>query len=275
MTRRQITILPVILAFAVWLGSVCDGLAAATPNAGRLDARVTSIVYQANNVVRVAATYGISTMIIFDEEETFETIAVGDSESWDVVPTEKGNILFVKPKARNVSTNLNIVTTRRIYYLELNDFAPQDARQVFGIRFVYPDRDLNASLRKEAEARAGYPNIAGIDKTNVNLDYSFSGDTGLKPLMLFDDGRKTFFKFGPIVPAIFAVNADFSETLRNFRREGEYIVVDGTATQFTLRDGDQWTCIFNLQKPDFGQPSPDIMGPAPDTDATRRRRSGN
>lgn len=248
---------------------------AETPAAGRLDPRVTSVTYQPNNVVRVFATYGISTMIIFDEDEKFETIAVGDTDSWDVVPTDKGNILFVKPKARNVATNLNVVTTKRIYYLELNDFAPEANKKVFGIRFVYPDKDLNASLRKESEARARYPNIAGIDKANVNIDYSFSGDGDLKPLMVFDDGKKTFFKFARQVPAIFAVNTDFSETLRNFRREGDYIVVDGTATQYTLRDGDQWTCIFNLRKPDFGQPAPSIMGPAPDDKATMRRRSGN
>lgn len=249
--------------------------AAETPSAGRLDARVTSVVYQPNNVVRVFATYGISTMIIFDEDEKFETIAVGDSDSWDVVPTDKGNILFVKPKAKNAATNMNVVTTKRIYYLELTDFAPEDNKKVFGIRFVYPDKDLNASLRKEAEARAAFPNIAGIDKANVNIDYSFSGDPGLKPLMIFDDGKKTFFKFGPKVPAIFAVNADFTETLRNFRREGDYIVVDGTATQYTLRDGNQWTCIFNLRKPDFGAPDPGVMGPVFDDKASKRRRSGN
>ncbi|MFS8056325.1 P-type conjugative transfer protein VirB9 [Rhizobium sp. BR 317] len=262
-----------ILAVAVTFTT--GAFAAETPSAGRLDPRVTSVVYQPNNVVRVFATYGISTMIIFDEDEKFETIAVGDSESWDVVPTDKGNILFVKPKAKNVSTNMNVVTSKRIYYLELNDYAPEDNKKTFGIRFVYPDKDLNATLRKEAEARVGYPNISGIDKANVNIDYSFSGDGTLKPLMIFDDGKKTFFKFGPKVPAIFAVNSDFSETLRNVRREGDYIVVDGTETQYTLRDGNRWTCIFNLRKPDFGQPDPAIMGPAPDNKATMRRRSGN
>ncbi|WP_183940437.1 P-type conjugative transfer protein VirB9 [Rhizobium paranaense] len=262
-----------ILAVAVTFTT--GAFAAETPSAGRLDPRVTSVVYQPNNVVRVFATYGISTMIIFDEDEKFETIAVGDSESWDVVPTDKGNILFVKPKAKNVSTNMNVVTSKRIYYLELNDYAPEDNKKTFGIRFVYPDKDLNATLRKEAEARVGYPNISGIDKANVNIDYSFSGDGSLKPLMIFDDGKKTFFKFGPKVPAIFAVNSDFSETLRNVRREGDYIVVDGTEAQYTLRDGNRWTCIFNLRKPDFGQPDPATMGPAPDNKATVRRRSGN
>lgn len=269
-------IIRILLAAALTaIGSLETASAAQTPASGRLDPRVTSVVYQPNNVVRVFATYGISTMIIFDEDEKFETVALGDTESWDVVPTDRGNILFVKPKAKNVTTNMNVVTTKRIYYLELNDYAPEDGKKVFGIRFVYPEKDLNASLRKEAEARAANPNMAGIDKANVNIDYSFSGDSKLKPSMVFDDGKKTFFKFGATVPAIFAVNADFSETLRNFRREGDYIVVDGTATQYTLRNGDQWTCIFNLRKPDFGAPDPDIMAPSLDDKAKTRRRSGN
>lgn len=263
------------LAGMMIIASLPFAFAAQTPASGRLDPRVTSVVYQPNNVVRVFATYGISTMIIFDEDEKFETVALGDTDSWDVVPTDRGNILFVKPKAKNVTTNMNVVTTKRIYYLELNDYAPEDGKKVFGIRFVYPEKDLNAALRKEAEARAANPNISGIDKANVNIDYSFSGDGKLKPLMVFDDGKKTFFKFDAPVPAIFAVNADFTETLRNFRREGDYLVVDGTATQYTLRDGRQWICIFNLRQPDFGAPDPDIMAPAPDEKATTRRRSGN
>ncbi|WP_426289752.1 P-type conjugative transfer protein VirB9 (plasmid) [Ensifer adhaerens] len=249
--------------------------AAQAPRPGSLDSRVTSVVYQSNNVVKVSATYGISTMIIFDEDEKFETISLGDTDSWQVAPSEKGNILFVKPIAKNVATNMNVVTTKRIYFLELNDHAPTDGKQVFGIRFVYPEKDLNASLRRQAEYRAANPNMANIDRANVNIDYSFSGDPALKPTMIFDDGKKTFFKFDSRVPAIFAVQSDFSETLRNFRKEGEYIVVDGVATQFTLRDGNQWTCVFNLRKPDFGAPDPDVLGPAHDTTATKRRRSGN
>lgn len=255
------------------LGSAAN--AAQTPKRGSLDQRITSVVYQENNVVQVSATYGISTMIIFDEDEKFQTISLGDTDSWQVVPAERGNILFVKPTARNVTTNMNVVTTKRIYYLELRDNAPKAGRGVFGIRFIYPEKNLNAQLRKEAKERAAWPNISSVDKANVNIDYSFSGDARLKPLMVFDDGAKTFFKFGHRVPAIFAVNSDFSETLENFRKEGDYIVVDGTSTQFTLRDGNQWVCIFNLRKPDFGNPDPGVLGPAEDLEATKRRGSGN
>ncbi|MDX0973277.1 conjugal transfer protein TrbG [Sinorhizobium medicae] len=264
-----------LLSAAVSAAILTHAHAAQTPRPGNLDARVTSVVYQPNNVVKVAATYGISTMIIFDEDEKFETISLGDTDSWQVAPAEKGNILFVKPVAKNVTTNMNIVTTKRIYFIELNDYAPDANKKVFGVRFVYPEKDLNAALRKEAEYRAANPNVSSIDKANVNIDYSFSGDPALKPSMIFDDGKKTFFKFNGRVPAIFAVQSDFSETLRNFRKEGEYLVVDGVATQYTLRDGNQWTCIFNLRKPDFGAPDPDVLGPSLDQQASKRWRSGN
>ncbi|TIU06201.1 MAG: conjugal transfer protein TrbG, partial [Mesorhizobium sp.] len=55
-------------------------IAAQTPKGGSLDRRITSVVYQENNVVQVFATYGISTMIIFDEDEKFQTISLGDTE---------------------------------------------------------------------------------------------------------------------------------------------------------------------------------------------------
>jgi type IV secretion system protein VirB9 len=254
---------------------VSSAHAAQTPKGGRLDKRIASVTYRQDDVVQVFTAYGISTMIIFDEDEKFQTISLGDTESWQVVPADKGNIVFVKPIARNVTTNMNVVTDKRIYFLELHDFEPGSDRQVYGIRFLYPEKNLNAALRKEAEQRAAWPNITGLDKANINIDYSFSGDARLKPTMVFDDGRKTFFRFATRVPAIFAVNADFSETLRNFRKEGEFIVVDGVSAQFTLRDGDQWICIFNLRKPDFGAPDPGILGPVEDDSAVKRRRSGN
>jgi type IV secretion system protein VirB9 len=266
------TVLAAALCLAA-LNSVAS--AAQTPKGGSLDRRVTSVVYQENNVVQVLATYGISTMIVLGDDERFQTISLGDTDSWQVVPSEKGNILFVKPIARNVTTNMNIVTDKRIYYLELRDGAPKAGREVFAIRFIYPQKKVDAALRREAEQRAAWPNISTIDKANVNIAYSFSGDARLKPLMVFDDGAKTFFKFDRRAPAIFAVNSDFTETLENFRKEGDYIVVDGTSKQFTLRDGDQSICIFNLAQPDFGAPDPGVFGPVEDPVATTRRRSGN
>ena len=245
-----------------------------TPRSGPLDQRITHVTYQANNVVKVRAAYGISTMIVFDETEKFQTLSLGDTDSWQIVPAAAGNILFVKPIARNVPTNLNIVTDKRLYFLELVDQAPGN-NDVFGIQFVYPENALNDKLREEATIRAANPAISNIDKANLNINYSFSGQDALKPVEVFDDGKMTFFRFGNRMPAIFKVNLDFTETLVNFRREGDYIVIDGTAAQYTLREGDIWTCIFNLRVPDITAPDPYISAPALDAQATLRPRSNN
>lgn len=132
------------------------------------------ITDRANDVVRINATYGISTMIIFGDDEKFETIALGDTESWQVVPTDKGNILFIKPVAKDASTNLNVVTSKRIYYFEMFDHDRAEEKKVFGIRFVFPENNVDDALRKEAEMCVSYPNISNIDRANMNIDYSFS-----------------------------------------------------------------------------------------------------
>lgn len=272
--KRAGPLFPALLSFAL-CSITPSAIAAQSPHPGRLDGRVTEITYRANDVVRINATYGISTMIIFGADEKFETIALGDTESWQIVPTEKGNILFLKPVAKNVSTNLNIVTNKRIYYFELFDHDRAEEKKVFGVKFIFPEEKLDASLRAEAEQRASFPNISSIDKANINIDYSYAGNTALRPLKVFDDGVKTYFQFGAKIPAIFGVNNDFSETLVNFRKEGEYIVVDGVLPQYTLRDGNEHTCVFNLGKPDYDAPDRFNEAPKKDASAVIRKRSGN
>lgn len=265
----------ILISLCLFLVSTAILHAAQNPVPGRLDPRVTTVIYQSNNVLKVKATHGISTAIIFEEDERLETIALGDTESWQVTPNERKNILFVKPVANNVPTNMNIVTNKRMYFIELVDNKPSAEKQVFGVRFIYPDNAATSAMRKEAEYRAANPNISKIEKENVNLDYSFSGSQSIKPTMIFDDGNKTYLKFKGKIPAIFSVNSDYSESLVNFRKEGEYIVIDSTATQYTLRDGTTWTCIFNLRKPDFAAPNPYILAPKNETSTSKRRGSGN
>lgn len=255
------------------LAFVNSAYAAQTPKPGQLDGRIRSVTYQENNVVKVYGTHGTSTMLVFSTDEKFETIAVGDSQSWEVIPSGSNNILFVKPIAEDVRTNMNIVTNRRIYHFDLIDNPPSNGKHTFAIRFVYPGEKVNAEIRAEAEERVKFPNISNIEKDNINLDYSFTGEAKFKPTKIFDDGNKTFIEFPKNrVPAIFRVNPDLTETLINFRREGEYIVIDGEHTQLTLRDGTEFICLFNLRKPDFGAPVADITGPRVQNPKRKKRR---
>ncbi|MFW8583929.1 TrbG/VirB9 family P-type conjugative transfer protein [Rhizobium beringeri] len=123
--------------------------------------------------------------------------------------------------------------------------------QTFKLQFMYPE-DVGlkgtAELWKQAQDAERNPNIKNIRRDKVNYDYGFKGSDAAKPLWVFDDGLKTFMKFTGDVPAIFIVDNKRRESLVNYRREADYIVIDTVSRQWTLRYGtENETCLFNLR----------------------------
>lgn len=228
------------------------------------DPRIKNLVYREDDVIRLELVYGISTMILFGEGETVETISSGDSEGINAEPSKDLSILFVKPVADGLATNLSVTTNRRnyVFYLTAKELNGDDP--TFKVRILYPgderarrleeaETSRRAAVRAEAQSRTANPNIKQLSKADVNLDYGFKGSGENRPELVFDDGRKTYFKFTSDIPAIFTVDRSRNESLVNHRREGDYIVVDGVKTQWTLRDGDEVTCLFNMAVPDPGE----------------------
>jgi type IV secretion system protein VirB9 len=83
---------------------------------------------------------------------------------------------------------------------------------------------------------------------------------------VFDDGIKTFMKFSGDTPAIFIVDKRRRESLVNYRREQDYIVIDAVSRQWTLRFGTETeTCLFNLRTAPADEPPPieGVVGPKP------------
>jgi type IV secretion system protein VirB9 len=231
------------------------GLAAASqvahaeiaPSPGRQDTRIRSVPYQRDNVVTVWGTRGISTIVVFGDDEKIETVALGDSLAWQAVPDQSKRYLFIKPLEKDAATNMTVVTRKRIYSFVLRSGGGAQ-RVVFKVRFTYPDDEAAARLMAKAEAMAAFPNKRAAENSGYrNFDYSYKGHLTVKPQIVFDDGTKTYFRFSGDVPGIFLVHADRTETLVNYRREGDMVVVDKTAAQWTLRNGDDTACVFNLR----------------------------
>lgn len=245
--------------------SASPAWAEAEPLPGRADPRIRTIVYNENNVVGVDATYGTSVMLILGEGEHIETITLGDSVAWKVEPNKRGNIVFLKPVAPHAATNMNIVSDRRTYVFALRSNAASVRGQVYTIKFRYPGEDRDAKLEEEAARLINDPNRKAFNVKHANTDYGYKGSDALKPVAVFDDGKKTWFQFqgeesqgspdakhpgvaiGGEVPAIFIVDQDRNESLQNFRREGKFLVVDKISRQWTLRSGNVSTCVFNLR----------------------------
>ena len=262
--------LALIISLLAW--DARPALSEIVPVATSGDERIKRLIYRDNDVVVLELTYGISTMITFGENEAVETVSTGDSEGIAAEPSKDQSVLFVKPIAQSIQTNLSVTTNLRNYVFfvtaaELNGQTP-----TLKIEIVYPTDEearrlqleidrRRAAVRAEAERRVGDPNISQLSKEDVNLDYGFKGSPVSKPTLVFDDGVKTFFQFQGEVPAIFSVDRRRNEQLVNYRREGDYIVVDAVRTQWTLRNGPEDTCLFNLAVPDPGTGAESPLGP--------------
>ena len=143
---------------------LCGGAAQAetAPRALKADERIRTVAFEKDNVVFLAGTMGVSTMIVFDDEETIATVAMGDSLSWQAVPDQSKHYLFIKPLERDAVTNMNVVTTKRIYNFVLRAGRPGGPGAVYKLRFVYPDKEEDARLLAKAKEMAAMPNLAAL-----------------------------------------------------------------------------------------------------------------
>ncbi|MBW9081311.1 TrbG/VirB9 family P-type conjugative transfer protein [Rhizobium pusense] len=228
---------------------------------GRLDPRIRSLPYSAEQVFLVTGTYGLVTTILFGADEEITQVVAGDTISWQILTSADRRSLTLKPMEKDAATNLSVVTTKRTYSFDLrvNDTKAMQ-NQTFKLRFTYPeDAGLKgtAELWKQAQDAQSNPNIKNIRRDKVNYDYGFKGSDGAKPLWVFDDGLKTFMKFTGDIPAIFIVDGMRRESLVNYHREADYIVIDKVSRQWTLRFGtESETCLFNLRTAPADIPAP-------------------
>lgn len=269
-----------------------------SPTPGPADARVRNIVYNSRDVVNILGHYGYQTLVRFADYEQIENISIGDSLAWQVVPNERGNLLFLKPIEQNAQTNLTVVTstpsatdpsgvTQRIYVFSLRankaDHHDSDAF-TWTVQFHYPEDDTALLNMRDRHESLGDESIVGqspsIDPASWNFNYSFSGQRQQVPVKIFDNGTFTYFEFDSKTdtPAIFMVDGNRNESLVNGVRQGKYVVVHRVAQQFTLRNGDVVTCIFNdsyESDPPLDQGSPterDAASVAPDENSDTASR---
>jgi type IV secretion system protein VirB9 len=182
------------------------------------------------------------------------------------VAAEK-NILFLKPKASHGVTNLIVTTGRssgqsRNYTFELTTEAGRHGGDgLYVLRFRYPaDARAAATAAISAEEQALLARLEslklerGAVEGRRNLAYEVQGAAALQPSEVSDNGRFTILRFpaGQVIPTIFQVTPDGSESLIPFDVRGEFVVIHGTAGQFRLRRGKDVLCIYNVAPDPYG-----------------------
>ena len=231
----------------ITLGTVVpDAYAAREARPIQIDHRVRTIMYQPDAVYKYVGHYRYQTSIEFAPDEVIGTISMGDSTGWMMNPS--GNRLFLKPLEQDATTNMTLITNKRVYLFELHARETDDINDkdmVFIMRFVYPDED-NLTISRYLDTVPTPDLTKDLDKYNFN--YTISGTDEIAPIRIFDDGEFTYFEFkdkNAEVPAFFWVDSNGEESLINYRTRGDYIVVERVASKYTLRHGRDIVCVFN------------------------------
>ena len=248
-----------LLAFTVCLlaSAVPAAQAESLPVAGPYDARIKTVDFNAANVVRVVGHFGYSTDIEFAPGESIISVALGDSLAWAVAPVE--NHIFVKPREPHATTNMTVITNKRVYQFALiGDPARAEPRKDFYylVRFKYPHA---LAVRDAAAANAAKVRAAlDVNDQPRNWDYYGCGPYTIRPTQVYDDGRFTYFTFPAAmqVPAIYYVDQDGEESLTNGQMRGDQFVVFGTARKFVLRRGNTVGCVENRAYNPYGVYTP-------------------
>jgi type IV secretion system protein VirB9 len=145
---------------------------------------------------------------------------------------------------------MTVLTNKRTYQFRLftrYGDTPQSGNVIFSLKFRYPDEERWQFENNLKQLQQGFLGTTTNNAVKWNYDYSFYGSKRIAPIQAVDNGTFTIFKFprNTVIPAIFAVDHYQNESLVNFRVEGDYVFVQGVRHQFTLRNGQDVTTIYN------------------------------
>ncbi len=211
----------IVLAFFALVGAM-------VPRGGTVDPHIQTVMYDPDRVVELRGALGWQIMIEFAADERIENVSIGDSLAWQVTPNKRAKMLFLKPLLRNATTNMTVITSQRRYAFALST-GPRTARTPWILQFQYP-----------APAVLMLPEPVPPPPAALNFGYVRAGHAAVMPTRVWDDGRQTYFEFGPNTPfpAIFAVGpGKKDESLVNVVTRGRVQVVQQTGWSFILRAG--------------------------------------
>jgi type IV secretion system protein TrbG len=174
-------------------------------------------------------------------------VAAGDTVRWIIGDTVSGSgatqqvHILVKPTRADLMTNLIINTNLRTYHMELRS---TERTYMASVSWQYPQDQLIALRRQNAQAEASSPVATGVDLANINFRYAIEGDRApWRPLRAYDDGRQVFIEFPRGIgqgemPPLFVVGPEGNTSeLVNYRVRANYMIVDRLFAAAELRFG--------------------------------------
>ncbi len=157
--------------------------------------------------------------------------------------------LFVKPVRSGISTTLTLVTNKRTYEFFL--VASQPGGKFYQqASFMYPEEAREVQLQAQMQAETFIAEkrrldaqvlTAPLDPMSFRYGYKLSGDAPFRPIDVFDDGKKTFFRMPSVqdMPALFIPDDQKRLQLIVSRVDGNFIIADRIGDRFVLKLNDK------------------------------------
>lgn len=232
-------------SLVVWSLSCAAGIVFAevgtVPSAS--DARIQTVRFTGDNIIRIAAAEGVVTTIELSKKEEIKDFAMGDRDAWHAAVN--GNLFVIKPKDVKADTNLTIFTNRRSYLFQLKTTTRTARNVAYWVRLQYPEQEAMtpealALVKQETERKQMKADLkASAQEGTLNYDYWIVGPKELQPLSMHDNGRQTFMLFSAAnpLPAAFVIEPDGTESLVDYHVEEDTMVLHRVVQRVILRRG--------------------------------------
>jgi len=215
------------------------------PGDASLVGALHEFAYERGALYAIQASPQRITDIALEPGESLLSVSAGDTTRWIVGDARSGtgpssqSHVLVKPNAANLSTNLVIMTDRRVYHVELKSVS---GPAMAAVSWRYP---ADMMLANNPAPPPAPPPPPPFSPEQLNLRYRIDGDKpDWRPLAAFDDGSQVFIEMPEKIrtmeaPPLFVIGDEGAE-LVNYRVQGKYYVVDRLFNKAELRLGSGW-----------------------------------
>jgi type IV secretion system protein VirB9 len=222
-------------AFALLALAATPAAAQVRPQPGAGDRRLQTIDYADDQVVVLEVAPGYQLTVELAPDEQIENVAVGDSSAWQVTANRRGDRLFIKPLQSGVTTNMTVITSARLYAIDLVPLTSPSPDMAYSVRFNYPEPARTGTGGADEAAGAGGADAGAA--ADIDGRYRVSGARALQPSRIGDDGRHTYIEWPAErpIPAVYGVGANGLETLVNGAMRDEVYVIDQVLPRLVFR----------------------------------------
>lgn len=218
---------------------------------GKKDAiKKTAVIfnYADNSIYEVYAKPDYLTTLKLQAGEKVKFKAGGDTERWMIEEATGGKedrtYIYIKPLEEDIATNINIVTDRHSYFINIESTTGEYNPLV---EWQYPNE--RKILLDEFEANS--EPVGTSDLMKLNYQYVWNKSSKLSPIQVFDNGEKTFIVLKEKIqemPAFYVRGLDGQLSLVNTKIEGRNVMIHNVVKEIHLISGKNTLKIYNQKK---------------------------